>query len=208
MGKLAVIGSTGRKVARPVKTLIPLIQEALVEGNRAGLEYYREAGELLLEVRNSGQVRPGAWTRWLKDNFELSSRTAQRYMEYARVDDDYDENDVESIEEFENVAGADNLTKAIGEKHSVGAKHKASKYKPLMDAVDKIDAKRLADERHNRDTEIKLHRELALQLIELGYRALATRLHPDQRGGSKEAMSRLNTVRHELKDIAATRRFV
>ena len=47
----------------------------------------------------------------------------------------------------------------------------------------------------------------AANLIDLGYRALATRLHPD-RGGSREAMTRLNLVRDELKSIAATRRFI
>jgi hypothetical protein len=62
-------------------------------------------------------------------------------------------------------------------------------------------------ERQARDDEIKLHRELAEELIDIGYRALATRLHPD-RGGSKDAMSRLNRVRDELKQIAETRRFI
>jgi hypothetical protein len=71
----------------------------------------------------------------------------------------------------------------------------------------RVNVDRLADERQSRDNEIKLHRELALKLIDLGYRALATRLHPD-RGGSRDAMGRLNIVRDELKSIAATRRFV
>jgi hypothetical protein len=62
-------------------------------------------------------------------------------------------------------------------------------------------------ERQTRDDEIRLHRELAEELIDIGYRALATRLHPD-RGGSKDAMVRLNLVRGELKSIAQTRRFV
>ena len=73
--------------------------------------------------------------------------------------------------------------------------------------VDKVNVTRLADERQSREDEVKLHRELALKLIDLGYRAMATRLHPDQ-GGSRDAMGRLNTVRDELKEIAATRRFV
>src|SRR5215472_1628406 len=38
-------------------------------------------------------------------------------------------------------------------------------------------------ERQVREEEIRLHRELAEELVDLGYRALATRLHPD-RGGS------------------------
>jgi hypothetical protein len=62
-------------------------------------------------------------------------------------------------------------------------------------------------ERQSRDDEVKLHRDLAEELIDIGYRALATRLHPD-RGGSKDAMARLNRVRDELKATAATRRFV
>jgi hypothetical protein len=62
-------------------------------------------------------------------------------------------------------------------------------------------------ERQARDDEVRLHRELAEELVDIGYRALATRLHPD-RGGSKDAMSRLNRVRDELKQIAQTRRFI
>ena len=42
---------------------------------------------------------------------------------------------------------------------------------------------------------------LALQLIDTGYRVLASRLHPDK-GGSHEAMSRLNHVRAMLKNAA------
>jgi hypothetical protein len=74
-------------------------------------------------------------------------------------------------------------------------------------AADRVNVTHLADERQSREAETKLHRDLAAQLIDLGYRALATRLHPD-RGGSKDAMARLNAVRDELKSIAATRRFV
>ena len=62
-------------------------------------------------------------------------------------------------------------------------------------------------ERQARDDEVRLHRELAEELVDIGYRALATKLHPD-RGGSKDAMARLNRVRDELKQIAQTRRFV
>ena len=62
-------------------------------------------------------------------------------------------------------------------------------------------------ERQARDQEVDLHRELAQDLIDAGYRALATKLHPD-RGGSKDAMARLNRVRDELKQIAQSRRFV
>jgi hypothetical protein len=43
--------------------------------------------------------------------------------------------------------------------------------------------------------------KLAMQLIDIGYKALATKLHPDK-GGSGDAMSRLNEVRDRLKQRA------
>jgi hypothetical protein len=42
-------------------------------------------------------------------------------------------------------------------------------------------------------------RKLALQIVDAGYRLLATRLHPDRRGGSHEAQRRLNAARTLLK---------
>jgi hypothetical protein len=42
-------------------------------------------------------------------------------------------------------------------------------------------------------------RTLALQLIDIGYKVLARELHPDK-GGSREAMARLNAVRHHLNE--------
>jgi hypothetical protein len=47
---------------------------------------------------------------------------------------------------------------------------------------------------------------LAVELVDIGFKALATRLHPDH-GGSEQAMRRLNRVRRELKSVAKTRRF-
>ena len=62
-------------------------------------------------------------------------------------------------------------------------------------------------EKQTRNDEVRLHRELAVELVDIGFKALASRLHPD-RGGSKDAMSRLNRVREELKGLAETRRFI
>jgi hypothetical protein len=46
--------------------------------------------------------------------------------------------------------------------------------------------------------EDKKHRELIVQLIDAGYRGMAKSLHPDM-GGSREDMTRLSTVRDELR---------
>jgi len=191
--------SRSTQVARPLKVLVPLIQDELIAGNEAGMEHYIKAGRLLNEVKDSDQVPYGSWGRWLKDNFHLGRTTAYDYMTVAR-----------KVDEGGSSRPDDRTTifKTIGrEPRTVKIVTKKNKLKSLFDSVDNVNVTRLADERQSRDDEIKLHREVALQLIDLGFRALATRFHPDQ-GGSKDAMSRLNTVRNQLKEFAATRRFV
>jgi len=178
-----------QQIARPLKVLVPLIKDELVAGKQAGLGHYRRAGEMLLEAQD--QLSGQSWTKWLSQNFELSRKTAYTYMKLA---------------ELPNTtwgARAPSIREALGD-----VRPRLGAWAPIRDRAERVDADRFANERQSRDDEIKLHRELALQLIDLGYRALATRLHPDQRGGSKDAMSRLNHVRSELKSIAETRRFV
>jgi len=187
------------QVARPLKVIVPLIQEELIAGTEAGMVHYIQAGRMLNEVKDSGQVPYGSWGRWLKTNFTLSQKTAIDYMRVARRADELGSSFNASVKTIDQAIGRDPRT--------IKSVTKANKLKALFDVVDKVNVTRLSDERKSRDDEVKLHRELALKLIDLGYRAMATRLHPDQ-GGSRDAMSRLNTVRDELKEFAATRRFV
>jgi hypothetical protein len=74
-----------QQISRPLKVLIPLIQGELQQGNNAGQEHYRRAGEMLIEAKE--QVAYGGWGRWLTKNFDLSIRTAQDYMRWAREHD-------------------------------------------------------------------------------------------------------------------------
>jgi hypothetical protein len=178
--------------------LVPLIQEELIAGNQVGMEHYIKAGRMLNEVKDSEQVPYGSWGRWLKDNFHLSRITAHDYMRIARKVD----------EDPSCKAGLTTIDQAVGrDPRTIKSVTRKNKLKSLFDGVDKVNVTRLADERQSREEEINLHRELALKLIDLGYRALATKLHPDQ-GGSRDAMARLNVVRDQLKLIAETRRFV
>ena len=52
------------------------------EALREGLRHALRAGELLIEAKT--RVQHGEWGRWLEENFEGSSRTAQGYMKVAR----------------------------------------------------------------------------------------------------------------------------
>lgn len=60
----------------------------------------------------------------------------------------------------------------------------------------------MMQEKQYKDKEAELRHELSIQLIDIGYKVLATKLHPDK-GGSPEAMLRLNAVREILKKAIA-----
>lgn len=184
-------------VARPLKVLIPLIQADLERGDRAGMEYYANAGDKLIEAK--GQVAHGYWGTWLSKNFTLKDGTARRYMRWARL----------RAEQGQNVTGGDVLPRSLREMdgnttRDQNHRHAERAYKTVLRD---LETDLYTQEKQTRDDEIQLHRDIALELIDVGFKALATRLHPD-RGGSKEAMARLNRVRIELKGVAETRRFV
>ena len=65
----------------------------------------------------------------------------------------------------------------------------------------KREAERIREENLTRQQEREADQKLALRLIEIGFKVLAKELHPD-RGGSREAMTRLNRVRDRLKQHA------
>jgi hypothetical protein len=76
----------------------------------------------------------------------------------------------------------------------------ATWHAPVREALGKVNVDQLNRHRDamKRDEELRTEHQLALQLIDIGYKALATKLHPDK-GGSREAMSRLNQARDRLK---------
>jgi hypothetical protein len=196
MTKSTAMQSESRKIARPLKVLIPLIQGEIQRGNAAGQEHYRIAGQMLIEAKE--QVGRG-WGRWLTKNFDLSDRQAQRYMQWARKDNDF----------RHGVSGTPptSIRQMTGQTEREREDRQSKQQQDFRRVLRDVARDDFVQERQTRDDEIKLHRELAEELVDIGYRALATRLHPD-RGGSKDAMSRLNHVRDELKSYAQTRRFL
>lgn len=188
----AAVARQTRTVARPLKTLVPMIADEIRLANKAGLEHYRRAGELLLEARD--QVAAFKWGAWLSKNFTLTRRTAERWMRLA-----------EEAQDDSRVVHFATLDEALGTRPS-DASRRRGEYQPIRTFTAHVDRDRLAQERQVQQDEIRLHRELALELVDIGYKALATRLHPDK-GGSRDAMRRLNRVRDELRGVAENRRF-
>lgn len=194
---VAAVQPRGRQVARPLKVLIPLIQGELQQGNEAGLEHYRRAGQMLIEAKD--QIAYGGWGRWLTKNFDLSQVTARVYMRWAREHDQFDRGSIEPPYR--------SLNQMRGGTERDRENRQSRQHQDFQRVLRDVARDDFVKERQSRDNEIQLHRDLADELIDIGYRALATKLHPD-RGGTKDAMARLNRVRDELKHIAQTRRFV
>jgi Protein of unknown function (DUF3102) len=193
----AVTTQKSRQIARPLKVLIPLIQGELQLGNDAGREHYCQVGEMLIEAQD--QIARGKWGSWLNKNFNLSRATAYRYMEWARRHAEAASHPVRQM--------PTSLRDMTGDRARDREERNSKQQQNFRRVLRDVARDDFVQERQTRDDEIKLHRELAEELVDLGYRALATRLHPD-RGGSKDAMSRLNLVREELRQFAQTRRFI
>lgn len=194
----ALAAQERRAIARPLKVLIPLIQADLEQGDRAGMAYYADAGDKLIEAKDSGQVGHGHWTAWLRRNFALGDKQAQRYMRLARLR-------AENIEKGRPSTVLPSMNEMEG--GTARRRQRRTVEHSYQSVIRELETDLYAQEKQTRQDEVQLHRDMALELIDVGFKALATRLHPD-RGGSKEAMARLNRVRTELKGFAERKRFV
>lgn len=190
-----------KAVARPLHVLVPLIKKDLEEGKeasaRAGLPYYRAAGEKMLEAKS--QIKHGEFQEWVRRNFGLGKVQAHRYMQLAKVDEEkFLGRNFSNFSEAFRATVDSNYNKP----HTVRPQ---PWHEPVKEAMSKVDVAILnADrERANRAEERKVLHDLGMQLIEIGFKALATKLHPDK-GGSKDAMMRLNQVRNLLRNYVQT----
>jgi hypothetical protein len=174
-------------LTRPLTVLAPLIRTELEAGDEAGIEHYRKAGEMLLEAKD--QCDHGSFTGWVERNFHLSIKTAQRYIKLVEV------SKTTRASFLKKGATLSSLTDS-----GRAAGHKPTWQAPVQKVMDSVNARALAREREDqtRAQEARLVHTLGHQLIDIGYKALASKLHPDK-GGSREAMARLNKVRAILK---------
>jgi hypothetical protein len=179
-------------VARPLRVLVPLIQADLKHGKdaaeQAGMPYYRAAGEKLLEAKE--QLKHGEFVPWVKRHFTLSMETAKHYIRLAEHD-----------RENGSALPFSSLSDFIRQTSNPNYNKPSSWDEPVKQVIGRVDTETLNLKREElkRDEERDAQRQLALQLIDIGYKVLARELHPDK-GGSRDAMARLNAVRARLKN--------
>jgi hypothetical protein len=179
-------GGESAALARPLKVLVPMIKDELDAGDAAGIEHYRRAGAMLLEAKS--QIAHGEWTGWITRNFHLGARQARRYMELAELSENGRPRPFSSLSE------------AVEPKRP--SHHGVTWYEPVRRIAARVNLEALRQYEESKEKEAALTRDLAHKLIEIGYKVLAQKLHPDKPGGSKEAMQRLNEVRALLRIVS------
>jgi hypothetical protein len=182
-----------REIARPLNVLVPLIREDLKAAEAAGLPYYRAAGEKMIEAK--GQLEHGRFEPWIKRNFGIGIRQAQQYMKFYRTTTDMEKRIETRFSTFSEAVRETTNNPNFGKP----APWRADIAEKVKQALEQ--AERWQDEALSRKQEREAERKLALQLIDIGFKALASKLHPDK-GGSRDAMARLNRVRSRLKQSA------
>jgi hypothetical protein len=167
-------------VGPPLKTLEVKIKKEIKLGDKAGYVHYRRAGEWLLEAEPRFEDY-AEFIAWGESKFERSQSQLHVYMEYARLRPGR----IKSTQR-----------ETMGWPKSVHAPQWVDAARP---SVNRVNVRLMSQDRKTLEAETKLQRLLAHQLIDIGFKVLATKLHPDKPGGSKEAMARLNQVRQILR---------
>jgi hypothetical protein len=182
------------EVARPLKMLVTLIKEDFANAEQAGMAFYIAAGEKLNEARDGHYAHdaPGFYT-WAEKNFGKKQTQIKTYMAVASARLAKPQKIFKNIDDF----------KRKEQGHSRPTSGKV--YRDWTASVDAVADKARADMRRlaaedalTRQQEREAEAKLGLRLIDIGFKVLARELHPDK-GGSREAMARLNKVRERLR---------
>jgi hypothetical protein len=164
------------QIARPLHVLVPLIKEELnqaqLAAQRAAMPYYLAAGKMILEAK--AQLEHGQFGKWVNQNLRVTQRQAREYIALA----EHEAAQTGSALPFSSLADFKRSTGRYTKPHTAAAQ-------PSVAAANAKEAEAL----------LKLEQEI----IATGYRALAAKMHPDK-GGSAEAMARLNKARDRLRN--------
>ncbi len=191
MTATAIAKKEERRVARPLRVLVPLIKEDLKSAEQAGMSYYQAAGKKLLEAK--AQMKHGEFEPWVQRNLGIGKKQSSIYMGLARSTEKFPAGNFSSLGEFIRETSNPNYNLP----HTV---RPPSWHESVKRAVNKVNVEALNRDIMDRAKERVLRKRLALQIVDIGYKALAQKLHPDK-GGSKEAMSRLSDVRKRLNSV-------
>jgi hypothetical protein len=176
------IGESLSAIKARIKNNLGRMEEIAV---RATYDIAIQIGKDLLKAE---KLVTGNWYDWLDANFRMSRETARRYMMLSR----------DSLEKRSRNRHA-SISDALRERSAGYAQPRQRvDEQPIRNILDDIDTDVFAERQKTETKERRLKKEMALELVEAGFRALSHRLHSDK-GGNDDAMRRLDEVRKILK---------
>jgi hypothetical protein len=189
-----------QQVARPLKELARLIKADLQKINDIRMESIRTVSELMQPLRVAigeklleakPQVKHGSFKQWIAKTLPMMSyRAAAEYMSLA------DTQKCTGVH-FSNMQHFRRHTKP-GYKHNrTGTANWRNEVQSRLDNFN-VNQFTKHDDRDRLGEQIMV-KKLAGEIVSIGYKVLATKMHPDK-GGSAEAMQRLNEARDMLKE--------
>src|SRR5262245_484576 len=199
--KGATMLNINRQVTRPLRALVPIIKNDLKQGDTEGeaasrpVEERAGAGLVEAALSDDGSGYNKFWD-WAEETFDRKRKFLRACMEFAF------ENNATfpksgRFETLDDLLRSTNKTRA--NVTNTGDRLRRETRAATRNVNQREYAQPPAIGRSRSTTERQLRHKLALQLIDIGYKALAVKLHPDKnKGGSAEAMARLNAVRAML----------
>ncbi len=175
---------------RSLDELAEVIRDALAKAEKAGMEWNIIAGEAMVEAHDYHFRKNlhGFWA-WVERNFDYQRTQATRIMNYAR-------RPPAERQAIENIAESE---RKLGRSPKGESSPKRAYHEPVEKILDTVDTEALRREAVKRRDELDQIRDLKEKIINVGYKTLASKLHPDVKGGSRHAMTLLNAARDGLK---------
>jgi hypothetical protein len=189
-----------RSVARPLRELVSLIKKDLSAINDLKTENMRTLAQMMQPVRVAigeklieakPQVKHGDFKSWVVKHFPLMGYTsAKEYMRMAQTQKD-------TGVSFSGVQHFRRITQPGYKKNHTGTANWRNEVQQRLDSF-KVDQFTRHDDK-DRVGEQQMIKKLAIEIVSIGYKVLATKMHPDK-GGTAEGMQRLNDARDLLKE--------
>jgi hypothetical protein len=198
----AIAKRSETQLARPLPVMVRLIKADIHDGDvaakEASMPYYMAAGEKLREVRDGikkdryKQIK-GNFRSWAVRTFQRSDSQITIYMKLAKQKKEK----MTAGQHFHmpttlrEVDRPDRMTATVDIN------------KRLVDDIKRAHPQIAQRVEQKQEEQEQLELDVALELISIGYRALAAKLHPDRNnGGSHDAMRTLNMIRDALRRFA------
>jgi hypothetical protein len=176
-----------KHVARPLAVIADLIKKERASANADSKKHWTVIAYLLVEAFTGFDGDWNAFQTWFNRNdFDFGFDSGKdRMLALSNLEQS----------RAPTSAPIPSFTKAMRPDYKWPEDEVRAKIKRTVEG-----ARRFAQAAMERRNEEELIRQLAIKIIDVGFKVLSVKFHPDKRGGSADAMRRLNAAKAMLKE--------